>query len=81
MKTAESAFTEALSELEVVAKASKSKLHPRIVELCGLVETFMRENNELKLAMLKDVENDIASKETNSPSQWEINPFVYYLKA
>ena len=79
MSAAESAFVEALSDLEVTAKAAKSKLHPRITALCALAEAYLHETKELKLAMLKDVEDDVMS--SSALSQWEIDPFVCYLKA
>lgn len=81
MNNAESAFVEALSELEVVARAAKSKLHPCITELCRLAETYMREIKELKLAMLKDVEDEIADNAAPLRLQWEIDPFTCYTKA
>ena len=73
MNTAESAFVAALSELEVAAKAAKSKLHPRNIRSCvALPIRYMRKNKELKLALLKEVEDEIADDATQL--QYSLKP-------
>ena len=81
MVTAESAFVEALSELEVLACATKSAQYMRITELCRLAEAFVVETREIKLAMLKDVEDEIAHDAAHMQKQWEIDPFACYTRA
>ena len=81
MSATESAFIQELFDLEVTAKAQKNKLLPRITKLCALAEAYVAETKEVKLAMLKDVEGEVLETRTKPPPQWEVDPFLCYLKA
>ena len=81
MSATESAFIQELFDLEVTAKAEKNKLLPRITKLCALAEVYIEETKEVKLAMLKDVEDDVLDMRGKPPPQWEVDPFLCYLKA